>query len=488
MAGRDLRALFSSNDRQLGTDEAFTDRQAQWGSVAAALTDHLQHIGKAGFDVEDLEAPRHNLLVFHGVGGIGKTTLSRKLEATLADAEHRPTQWGAHTWPEGRILPIRVDLARSAGSDFERIVLTVRLALAQHLGRPLPAFDIALRRYWDATHPGEPLEDYLQRAGLSARFGQALPGQIQSAIGEIAQQLALPGIIGSAVGQLTTTLARAVRQRHQTARALAGCTRLADLLEADPDIDALSYYPHLLAWELARLPPKKAVLPVILFDTFEDTGDRTHRDLERLIQRVVWLMPNAFFVITGRSRLQWADADLQGQLDFTGPAAWPGLAAQPPLPHARTQAPGAGPGHGGRQILIGDFSPEDCEDHLARRLTQDGRPLIDSAVRAVITARSHGLPFYLDLAVLRFLEIRRTRTPEPADFDHDFPALVARTLQDLTPDERHVLRAVSLLDAWDVPLATRTAGLTHEAPPCAWSSARSCARTPSPCGRSTCTP
>ncbi|WP_308114543.1 hypothetical protein [Streptomyces sp. ISL-12] len=65
----------------------------------------------------------------------------------------------------------------------------------------------------------------------------------------------------------------------------------------------------------------------------------------------------------------------------------------------------------------------------------------------------------------RFLKLRRTgRTPEPADFDHDFPALVARTLTDLTADERYVLRSVSLLDAFDIALATRTAGLTHQAP------------------------
>ncbi|MFF9403166.1 hypothetical protein [Streptomyces sp. NPDC014744] len=67
-------------------------------------------------------------------------------------------------------------------------------------------------------------------------------------------------------------------------------------------------------------------MPVILPDTFEGTGDRTHRDPERSLQRVVWLMPNAFFVITGRSRLRWADQGLHGQLDRTGRAAWPGLA------------------------------------------------------------------------------------------------------------------------------------------------------------------
>lgn len=460
MAGRDLRALFSTNDRGLTTAEAFTNRHTQWDLVAHALAAHLRHTADPAFDAEDLEAPRNNVLVFHGVGGIGKTTLSRKLEAALADAGHRPAQWGAPAWSGERILPVRIDLSRSAGTDFEQIVLTIRAALAE-LGRPLPAFDVALRRYWEHHHPGEPLEEYLRRGGLASRFGKALPQQVQSALGDVAQALLLPGTVGTAVGQVTGSLVRALRERRQSVRALADCARLADLLEAEPDLDALSFYPHLLAWELAQLPADKAVTPVILLDAFEETGDRNHRDLERLLQRVVWLMPNAFFVITGRSRLQWADEALQGQLDWTGPTAWPDLADHH-IPHARTTATAGGRA---RQILIGDFSPEDCDDYLARRLSSASQPLIGDELRAVITARSHGLPLYLDLSVMRFLEIRRTgRTPEPADFDHDFPALIARTLSDLTPDERHVLRSVSLLDAFDLALATQAAGTTHDAP------------------------
>ncbi len=449
--------MFGSNDRSLQAAEAFTNRQLQWQTVAAALGEHLQHVSARSFDPEDLEASRNHVLVFHGVGGIGKTILSRMLEAALADAGQRPSQWGEPGWPADRLLPVRIDLARSAGTDFEQIVLTIRAALTR-IGRPLPAFDLALRRYWDANHPGEPLDEYLRRGSLSSRFGQALPQQMQSALSDVAQALMLPGTIGSVVGQVTGTLVGALRERRQTVRALAGCARLADLLEAEPDLDALSFYPHLLAWELARLPEGKQVVPVVLLDTFEDIGDRTRRDLERLIQRAVWLMPNAFWVITGRSRLQWADPALQGQLDYTGPAAWPGL-IHTAVPAARTSAR-AGTA---RQVLIGDFSPEDCDDYLARRLTRDGQPLISEPARQVITARSHGLPLYLDLSVTRFLELSRSgRTPQPGDFDHDFPALVARTLTDLTPDERHVLRSVSLLDAFDVPLATKAAGLAHE--------------------------
>ncbi|RSS81905.1 ATP/GTP-binding protein, partial [Streptomyces sp. WAC02707] len=293
---------------------------------------------------------------------------------------------------------------------------------------------------------------------LISRFGKALPQQTQAALSDVAQALLLPGTVGSAVGQVTGALVGALRERRQTVRALAACVRLAPLLESEPSLEALSFYPHLLAFELHRLPEEKKVTPVIMLDTFEDTADR-HRELERLLQRLVWLMPNCFFVISGRSRLQWADPALHGALDHTGPTAWPGLSTTPsPVPSPRAGTPG------GRQHLIGDLSPEDCDDHLARRLVKDGQPLISPEIRAMITARSHGLPLHLDLAASRFLEIRRTREPQPADFDHTFPALLARALSDLTPEEKTVLRSVAVLDAFDLDLATRTAGFTHQAP------------------------
>ncbi|MER7050109.1 ATP/GTP-binding protein [Streptomyces jumonjinensis] len=451
MAAADLRALFSSNDPSFDANEAFTNREHQWALVAGALEQHLRRTGEPGFDVEDLETPRTNVIVFHGVGGVGKSTLLRKIEAALTAADQRPAQWGAPSWTE-RLLPVRIDLARSAaaGSDFERVILTIRLALAGTPGRPLPSFDVALRQYWEHTHPGEPLDEYMRRTGLMGRFATALPHQLQTAVSEAAALLQLPG--GATAGQVTGALAQGLRERRERARALAGCSHAAALLEATPDLEALSYYPHLLAWELGQLPAKHKVTPVVLLDTFEETADR-HRDLERLLQRLVYLMPNVLFVISGRSRLAWADPALHGQLDWTGPTVWPGL------------APGAGAGAGGRQRLVGDLSPEDCNDHLARRLVQDGRPLIEPGVRAAITARSHGLPLHLDLAAARFLEIRRTgRTPEPADFDCTFPALLARILSDLTPEERHVLRSVTLLDAFDLDLATRAAGLDRQAP------------------------
>jgi hypothetical protein len=68
--------LFSSNDRSIATSEAFTNRQAQWQAITAGLAEHIRHVTRADFDVEDLEAPRRNILVFHGVGGIGTSPRS----------------------------------------------------------------------------------------------------------------------------------------------------------------------------------------------------------------------------------------------------------------------------------------------------------------------------------------------------------------------------------------------------------------------------
>lgn len=68
MTGRDLRARFSTNDRSVQADEAFTNRSSQWETIAATLTEHLHHISAPGFDAEDLEAPRNHVLVWETDG------------------------------------------------------------------------------------------------------------------------------------------------------------------------------------------------------------------------------------------------------------------------------------------------------------------------------------------------------------------------------------------------------------------------------------
>lgn len=453
MPRSDLRSLFRSNQQDLTAEDVFADRRDEWDAVARSLTAHTAAIHRPAFDVTDVETPRRNVLVFYGVGGIGKSTFSRRLEEHLSAEGPATAQWTPVPDGVGRLLPVRIDLSRQSGLGFEDILLALRLT-AGRLGRPMPAFDLALRRYWDVNHPGDPLEAYLRRHGFLRRFATAvsLPEQVQSVLGDIAQAVALPGTLGALVGQTLRSVVGSLREHRQSVRALAGCARLADLLEADADPDALSYYAHLLAWDLAQLPADQSGIPVVLLDTFEDVGDRTHRELERLIQRVAWLMPNALFVVTGRNRLQWDDQRLDGQLDWVGPSAWPHLA-----PGATAEP---------RQHRVGYLSAQDCEHYLCRRLTRDGQPLMPADTRHEIVRRSHGLPLYLDLAVMRYLDLyqRTGHQPGAGEFHYDFPALVARTFRDLSAAERQVLRTVSLFDSFSVDLATAASGLAQDAP------------------------
>ncbi|WP_344967561.1 hypothetical protein [Salinactinospora qingdaonensis] len=222
------------------------------------------------------------------------------------------------------------------GANLETVLLAVRLAVAA-LAPRMPAFDLAFLRYWEDNHPGEPLDEYLRRHTLLSRYSsnEELRAQMESAVQEAAQTLTLPGLLGGLATSGIRALVTMLRERHSKARALAGCNRLPDLLEATPDLDALSYYPHLLAWDLEQLPHKRRAQLVVLLDTFEDVSNRPDHELERLIQRMAWLMPATLFVFTGRDRLRWDDESLEGQLDWVGVHHWPQLLPGVAAPPAR---------------------------------------------------------------------------------------------------------------------------------------------------------
>jgi hypothetical protein len=449
---KDLRALFSTNLVDLDAVHVFANRDDERVAFDDAFAAHRRLVRDGAPDIHDLVSPRRNVLTYFGVGGVGKTTLSKQLQARLdsPDAEG-PADWPGTAADAGRALTVRLDLSREASLDVESIVLLLRAALAP-LGRPMVAFDLALGRYWERTHR-ERLDDYLSRHGFLQRIPQAsrLPDFVRQALDEAAELagLASPGL--PLLVQTGPALVSYLRDRSRRRQALKGCLRLPDLLEADSTIESLSYFPHLLAWDLAQRQRKDDLSMVVFLDTFEEIGTRTNRELERLVQRMVWLMPNAFFVVTGRNRLDWDDLRLVDRLDWVGPVSWPGLAGG-----AEVEP---------RQHLVGFLSDEDSDHYLRGRLIRHGEPAIPASVRGRIVTASHGLPLFLDLSVMRFLSIlAQGRAPSLHDFDHAFPGVVARVFRDLDEGERMALRAASLLDSFDVELAVVAAGLRTETP------------------------
>ncbi|MDQ2876987.1 MAG: hypothetical protein M3Y33_20150, partial [Actinomycetota bacterium] len=426
-----LRAAFTLTPQSLvSAQQVFTDRVTEVGAFDASL-----HALESALDtaqvspVVDRAIPRRNVLVYYGIGGIGKTTLSEELERRFAGpAENRNRERAA----------VRFDFAESAAFDMESYVLRLRAGLG-HLANTWRAFDVAFSVYWERAHPGEPLDEFISRDSVLRRAARriGLSEQIATTLSDTFGP-ALPGVIRAAhvaSGLLYAQAKRAVVE-HRTLR---DCELLSDLIEADADIETLSYFPYLLAWDLDRLPPPRP-RALVLLDTFEEVTARTTREMERWLQRSVFLMPNVMFAVTGRNRLDWADLARTAELDFAGPLRWPLLRAG-----QATEEP--------RQHLVGFLSPADADTYLISALTEEDRPVISEGIRQRIVRASGGLPLYLDLAVTLYLDIlARGETPVDEDFGQPLPEVGGKILRDLERDERDLLRTAALLDSFNIDM------------------------------------
>lgn len=430
MSKPNLRAAFALGiDSPVSAQQTFTDRMSEVAAFDAAVETLRTTLATAEVSpVIDRRAPRKNVLVYYGVGGIGKSALSQELERRYLEA--------AANGSEGSRAAIRIDFAEPTQTDPESYVLRIRAGLA-HLARSWPAFDLALSLYWARAHPGEPLEEFINRNSVLCRAAQAigLSEQIYSTAADVIS--ALPGA-GEVTHKVVGLVYGRIRQAIVTHRTLKTCELLPELLEADADIETLSYFPYLLAWDLDRLLPSGQRVAIFI-DTYEAVTNQPTREVERRLQRSTFLMPNVLFVVTGRDRLDWADLTHAGELDFVGPERWPYLIS--------------GQGPDPRQHLVGYLSESDANSYLKTAVTEEGQPAISRGIRERIVSASRGLPLYLDLAVAVYLDIlARGRTPVVSDFGEPLPAVAAQMLRDLGPDERQLLRAAALLESFDLDI------------------------------------
>lgn len=426
-----LRAAFSvGQETSITAQQIFTDRIAEVAAFNSALLELREYIAQSSISpVTDLKVPRKNVLVYYGVGGIGKTTLSRELESrfTAPDGKRDPKRAAA-----------RFDFSEPASADVESFVLRLRAALGQ-ISPSWPAFDIAFASYWERAHPGEPIREFIGRDSVLRQVTGA--NGLADQIAEVATQVlgAVPAVGAEAMGtlgKLVVTKSRDAIVRHRTLRK---CELLVTLLDAEATLETLSYFPYLLAWDLDRIAERGLEFAAFL-DTFEEVTGRGTREAERWLQRCVYLMPNVLFVITSRNSLDWAEAKNLHELDYIGPKRWPNLQAG----HTASDP---------RQHLVGYLSDEDAHRYLAAALMTGDEAAIPEAIRDRIVQAGGGLPLYLDLAVTTYLDlVTQGETPMPEDFGQPLPAVAARILRDLSDDERDLLRVAALVGAFDLDL------------------------------------
>jgi hypothetical protein len=435
----------SSKFNPLHAAALFTDRESQSEALAAALAT-FDALLRSDDAVTDL---RRNVLVFHGVGGIGKTTLSERLEAWVHGELTVSDSWGPP--PATKVAATaRIDLHNSAGQVDMLAALTELRRSVSALRRSWAVFDLAFAAYWSAVRPHDPLPTFNGHEDI----GDTVADTVSDVLGDIASLASVVAAgTGTGIGiRAVRRLIGELRRRHSlrlALRAYEGYERFLmrcaeEPSPMDPKPGLSCEVAGILAWELSQLHPQ----PVLC--VFIDTAERLTMDVRRTaeghINELVYGMPNVLFVVSGRNRLDWDD-ESRSDLKFRGSWTWPGL-----TPDAIDEP---------RQHLVGNLSPDDARTVLERARALADLPISDIVIEEVVIASS-GLPQYLDLVRQVAVSIKSSgsgREVTRDDVTGSLRSLVNRVLDDIPQDERRVIRAAALFRSFDVDLVAAAAAV-----------------------------
>jgi tetratricopeptide (TPR) repeat protein len=417
-------------------EEHFTDRFEQDRAFRASI----QAVRAALSEPDPLAptGPRWNVLAFHGMGGVGKSSLVKEFRRRFDEGLYSP--------PKSVMGSVVVGFEGGRSRSLEEILLTLRAELAE-LG-PWQAFDLAFAAYWEARHPGVSLASIPDHHTRLKHAGEivGVAEEIQKAVQDTLSATPLAG----AMTRVGGVAIRQVLGRMKERRLLEDCPFFGEIVAKENPDEMLAFMPYLLAWDLhqiqkGRIAHGNAADVVVFLDTWEElqTGTSATGSVEDSIVQMIFLMPNVLFVVLGRAALDWAGEHRRGTLRMCGPERWPGLAE--------------GANREPRQHLLDLLERKDCEAVLAAcRKLDDGSPAMPQPLREAIAAASQGLPYFLEVAADYFDTLHRKGIePTPERFQVPFSQLVNRVATDLPAVERNLLCAASVAGSFGPDLISR---------------------------------
>ena len=347
---------------------------------------------------ENIQAGRlsdYRILVFYGVGGIGKTSMrkemARMLEATPAAEVYACLDFDVPSY-----------------RDQETALFVLRKELKQGFKVRFSTFDIAYAIYWQKIHP------------QTAMNKDTMPILEDSdMIGEMASLMGAIPLVGL-VPKLALAAVKGSRMIHEwwTKR---GAQELHDLPDLEP-AQIAERLPMFWAADLRDHMLRQEVPAALFLDTYEGLWE-AERSEGKFHQRDEWVrelvsqLPEVLWVMFGREKLRWAEIDEDWDKHI-------------------------------HQHLVGGLAPADARTFLAS--CGIGRPEVTEA----ILEGSQGVPYYLDLAVDTWFEIkdRLKQEPVPGDFATTPREIFARFLRYLNQSEIETLKVLSVPRFWDYSL------------------------------------
>lgn len=326
----------------------FVDRLSERDALRQSLEAHIRETSQ---EVASSQV-NNNLLTFYGVGGQGKSRLSRRLERWIKGALPEGDHWGA---PPRTALTVRWDFDQPHDRPQLLSFLAAFRRMLARTGHLFPEFDIAFAAF------------YIKAAGdISGDAAlRSLEDELLRVIDGLAAQLGLTGSVD------VLTLSRLRRllavDRESATPVFQQPDALGQLLGLIGDRgDSLDSWPLIVAdamdtvtRRLHQLPPEERPAIAVFVDTFEAIQSPARLTSEQVINALIAHLPLCLFVVTGRERLTWHEPDCR-HVRWAGPQRWPSLTRM---------APGDDEP---RQHELEYLSQQDTEDALRHALTEVG--------------------------------------------------------------------------------------------------------------------
>ncbi len=341
--------------------------------------------------VKTKKPDKHKILVYHGVGGIGKTALrielAKELEKIDSDAK-----WAL------------LDFEVASYRDIETALFWLRQEFKSKYKIDFPTFDIGYAVYWKKIKPQIPLN----QSSFPLWDETGLLADLIKDSGDIP-------VIGL-IPKLIKVVDKADKYISDwfTKRGNALLDKLP-LMEAK-DIEKL--IPMFLAEDLNNYTEEYGYKTAVFIDTYEQLWGNDRTEGERFtkdewIRKFIEKTPRVVWVIGGREELEWPKLD----------KVW--------------------------ENRIEPHCVDDLDDkHANRYLKESG---IDSEdIRNVIIEGSKGVPFYLDLSVDTYDEIK-TKGKEPAtgDFGKTARDVLDLFIRSMNENEIQTLNVLCAAQFWD---------------------------------------
>ena len=338
----------------------------------------------------------YRILNFYGIGGQGKTALCEQFTLKLEEEKKNNKKLG---WA-------KLDFENSESRMPANALLAIRLQLADSCNIHFPAFDLAFARYFSFSRKGQNIQD--AHPDLFKGANDILQ-DIEGVAGDVIDEVPGIGLIYKYLKKLST------KTKNWWQRQGKEVLKDLDSLEQHKLLDQLPKYlgADIYDW-LFNEKAQQALDPhriVILLDTYEalwrneptKKGVRS-TGVDKWVRKLGNETPGVLFVMLGRDKLNWPD-EWQADIELH---------------------------------LLGGLSDDDADKFLRQV------PIEEDQIRSTIIKSSQGLPFYLDLQVDLYEDLKQTNPqPDIANFGGKEEEILTRFTNHISDSAYQALQIAS---------------------------------------------